>query len=278
MGPLAIAGMAAAGTAANAISQGTQNRKSRKWSEKMYERQRQDNLEFWHMQNQFNDPAQQRARMEAAGLNPALMYGGSGSVSPAANLGSPDTPRPEFNPAMIGSGLQEFAQIYDLELKQAQTSNVKALANLNNEKTIMEQIRQVGEGYKNHILHIDAHNKEELGELSLQHMRQTINKLKADTAYTLDQNERAAAMFAPNLQNAVEDILTKRLGREVTGQTLYNLGLDGQIKELDARLSRLGIRPNDPFYAHFVGNVIGHFTQKFGGVEGLIKRIIQVMK
>ena len=33
------------------------------------------NLQMWHMQNAYNDPSQQMARLKAAGLNPNLVYG-----------------------------------------------------------------------------------------------------------------------------------------------------------------------------------------------------------
>lgn len=46
--------------------------KNRKWQEQMYERQVQDNLNFWDMQNAYNDPSQQVARLKAAGINPSL--------------------------------------------------------------------------------------------------------------------------------------------------------------------------------------------------------------
>jgi hypothetical protein len=49
------------------------------------------NIKFWQMQNQYNDPAQQMARLKKAGLNPNLIYGQSvggatgqaGSVAPS---------------------------------------------------------------------------------------------------------------------------------------------------------------------------------------------------
>ena len=44
-------GAALAGTAANAISQGNLNKKNRAFAKEMYETQKQDNLDFWQMQN-----------------------------------------------------------------------------------------------------------------------------------------------------------------------------------------------------------------------------------
>lgn len=51
-----------------------------KYNKELAEYQYDKNLEMWEKQNAYNAPSAQRARLEDAGLNPALMYG-NGSVS-----------------------------------------------------------------------------------------------------------------------------------------------------------------------------------------------------
>ena len=46
-----------------------------------------ENVEFWNMQNAYNDPSAQMARLKEAGLNPNLIYGQS-SGSAAGNAGA----------------------------------------------------------------------------------------------------------------------------------------------------------------------------------------------
>jgi hypothetical protein len=60
----------------NAIAQGAQNRKTRKWNEAMYGKQREDALADWARTNEYNSPLQQMARLKEAGLSPHLIYGG----------------------------------------------------------------------------------------------------------------------------------------------------------------------------------------------------------
>lgn len=50
---------------------------NREWQERM-----------WHQQNRYNDPSQEMIRMKRAGLNPAMMYGGAGSIARADKVGS----------------------------------------------------------------------------------------------------------------------------------------------------------------------------------------------
>lgn len=75
---------AAATTASNIfgnILQQSAQDKQNAWSEKM-----------WRLNNEYNKPINQRLRLEEAGLNANLMYGGSGSVAEAEQPSSPNAP------------------------------------------------------------------------------------------------------------------------------------------------------------------------------------------
>ena len=85
------AGLSAGAAGASAISSGKMNRRAEKynkwalqqqqafnaqqaqlgrdWSEEMMGQQNEWNLQQWQRENEYNTPAAQRARLEAAGLN-----------------------------------------------------------------------------------------------------------------------------------------------------------------------------------------------------------------
>jgi hypothetical protein len=88
--PLDPATGALIGTGIGALMQIGTNRKNRQFAKEMYGRQRSDALADWHRQNTYNSPVETRKRMEAAGLNPALMYGGNqtGGMSGAVRTSS----------------------------------------------------------------------------------------------------------------------------------------------------------------------------------------------
>lgn len=133
MDPVSAAALIGAGVkAADTISQGKMNRKTRQFTEDMYNKQRADNLtdwnsqnaysqQMWNMQNQYNEnryakeradklsdwerqneydsPAAQMARYKAAGINPHAIYGNmSGGASmdatAMANASAPSTSAP----------------------------------------------------------------------------------------------------------------------------------------------------------------------------------------
>jgi len=86
-----IGGAASAlGSGANVVATGKMNKKTRAWNEKMYAIQQRDNLANWHLQNSYNSPEAQMARLQAAGLNPNLVYG-NGTVT-GNTSSAPDTP------------------------------------------------------------------------------------------------------------------------------------------------------------------------------------------
>lgn len=93
----------------------------RQLNQEAYDRQ----LEFWHMQNSYNSPAAQIARLRLAGLNPALMNGQSmsnqaGSLS-SVQGGNAQTPTQGVNFDSMDSFLVRIAQLKQMGLVDEQT-------------------------------------------------------------------------------------------------------------------------------------------------------------
>jgi hypothetical protein len=111
------------GEAVNAISTGAANRKSREFQVQMYNRQRQDALADWNMQNAYNSPASQMKRFKDAGLNPNLIYGrgDSGSAS-TVRSSSPGSFRSQPYQSDIGNIVSNMFQLHaNVVAKDAET-------------------------------------------------------------------------------------------------------------------------------------------------------------
>lgn len=116
--PLLAAGIvAAAGSAAsagvNAASASATSRKSYKFTKMLQEQQYERQKEMRDYANWYNSPVEQRARYEAAGLNPDLMYGG-GSTS-AGMSETPSVSNNQFHAespgnigGLISKGIDQF--------------------------------------------------------------------------------------------------------------------------------------------------------------------------
>lgn len=85
--------------------------RNRSLTMEMYELQRKNNIEFWNMQNAYNHPKMQMARLKEAGLNPLLVYGhGSVAGNTAGAIGNPSMSVPESHTSGM-SGTR-----YDIDL------------------------------------------------------------------------------------------------------------------------------------------------------------------
>lgn len=114
------------------------------------------NLDMWNLQNAYNTPSNQMARLEEAGLNPMLMYnqGNPGNASSSPQFEAPQmasyTGFGDMGYSRAGSflaqGLQQYA---DFKLKDAQADQIRQnTVNLEQENELMK-LRVVYQGLQN---------------------------------------------------------------------------------------------------------------------------------
>jgi len=118
------------GDVVNNLFQQGNNRKQRQWTEDMYQRQKQDNLDFWNQQNSYNSPEQQMQRYAKAGLNPALIYG-NGTSSAGNATSAPDAPNPQpYHPEAPRFNLPNVVDnYYDIATRKQNLSNQAQMGN-----------------------------------------------------------------------------------------------------------------------------------------------------
>lgn len=263
MDPLVIAalisgGTALAGTGANAISTGQMNRKSRQFSEKMYKMQFADNLRLWEMQNSYNDPKAAKARLKAAGLNPALMYGGSaaGAAGVASSVSAPSVIKPEFNTPDF-SGIGEAGRAvsnsimarYDVAIKEKQVENMEKQNDL-----LVQQIKlaQIDANRKQFDLDLDTETR----PTSVASREAQLRQLQANTQLTLDSNDRANLQNAMSLAEGMERILTARVGRQYTQSLMKSETLKRALMRSDLELRSKGLSYSDPLWARMLAKYV----------------------
>lgn len=114
----------------------SQNKKQRKWSEKMAEKSWNRDIEAWNMQNKYNSPAEQMKRYQEAGLNPNLIYGQQNtadSISSYNDISGQDVyglPQMEVGD-MIGT-------YFDIKMKKEGVDRIKKMNELLDVQTIKE--------------------------------------------------------------------------------------------------------------------------------------------
>lgn len=185
--PIVAAGIAAGsallGQGAQMMATGKMNRKNRAFAEKMMHRQRDWALADYAMQNEYNSPQAQMARLKAAGLNPNLVYG-SGATAEGGVVRSTDTAKyagetPSFD-ALKGAGGQGIAAYQNAQSMALQNNLTKQQITIAEReaqlKEIQAQALQLGILDKR----FDLDLKSELRPYSAQ--------LKKKQVETLDQN------------------------------------------------------------------------------------------
>lgn len=191
MDPLTVSALIGAGSQAlNLGKQGIANNKAYKRAQSMRD-----------YDNTYNSPVEQMKRLKAAGLNPAMMYGGSQSVQ-ASSGKVPETPRtPDF----------------DLQgIMQQAISAVKTMAENDNLRELNEQLKIKNQGFNIDnimkdlkITEQDTKNRYQTGFLdtSLEGLKYKNALTQQQTTYGIDENMRRAALSAQSLKEGALRVL-----------------------------------------------------------------------
>lgn len=256
-----VAGTAAAGSLGNIATTWIQNKKSRDFSKKMYDRQYRDNIAFWRMQNEYNSPEKQMERLRNAGLNPNLVYGqgARGATGQADKIATPDVQTPQFRTPDLsgiqGAGLAYMNAMYDFDIKQAQYDNLKAQNSQILAETALKTATAGMHKATTARSKFDLEFEMDLRDISAEARKQAVRQMTKGTDVVLRRDEREAAMNSSNLAEARERIL--RMREEVAKSVqerkriraeINNKDADTVLKRLDAELWEQGISRSDPLW------------------------------
>lgn len=270
------------------------NRHSEKFQWDMYDRQRTDAIADRDFQNSYNSPAAQMARLKAGGLNPNLVYGNGAtqqpSAAPRAASGGSFTAKPATSDSSGAAGAvsKGLEMMYTLANTQANTNNLQAnhnviveeaalkqaqtrLANqeagLTAEKENTERYTQSRTDAERRLKEFELRQGTKLADIQVTKANLENEKLKADTKFTLDQNERAEALKATSIAEAAARILNLRYQnaksdaeRQHIQQSIKVLQADEQTKSLDNLLKQEGIQPHDNLFMRVLGNVMNRIS------------------
>lgn len=257
----------------NAVAQGSMNRKTRKFAQQQALQARGWALDDWNMQNAYNSPEQQMQRYKNANLNPHLIYGQTNMAdavrsTPAADW-NPRAPEVNLDAAPVMSAywdakqrplqtdmLAKQSQLLDLEaaFKAAQTNNVNA-------DTASKLV-----GTDTSKFNLDLSRS--LQAVTTETKQWELNKLKADTGYTLNNDERQAALTAGSLREQVARITNMAVQNAKTNAEKAKIRIEsenllksGQLQELEIKLRKAGLSPNSPDWLKALEMQLGKVTE-----------------
>lgn len=245
-GGLFSGGLGAISSIFSNSSQKKENERNREFAEYMYDRQYDNSIKVWNMQNKYDLPSAQKQRLIDAGLNPDLMYSGKG-VSPSPNLQAAVAGSPSAG-SLPGYGgvVESFNQG---RLLDAQIRNIDA----DTQKKVEET---KGQGFTNIMLASDASIRDQLnsGILSAQGLEliltgkkidwtdADISKLRADTSAiqksieVMNQNITESAQRVANMKL---DEISKSLDNYIKQNSLQDqlriIAAQAHISEVEAK-------------------------------------------
>lgn len=125
MGFLENMATSAIGAIGNFFTGGASARKQYQYQSKLMDKQNQQQIDFWKMNNEYNTPFNQRARLEQAGLNPDLMYGGSGNMYQSQMPGAASGSAPNVDYGSFSDNLRFAmqAQVMDAQVSKIEQEN-----------------------------------------------------------------------------------------------------------------------------------------------------------
>lgn len=224
-------------------------------------------LEMWRRQNAYNSPEEQMKRLDAAGLNPNLVYG-SGSVVGNTSGSTPQFRAPSDYPAAnvfekIGPALNMLAAFQDFQIKGAQVDNLKAQNELIRNKAITEALnpqlmneninlrrKQAGLAFAQTAL---------TDENSYKLQREAVAEEEYGRRYGSGDNTGSALfqleMKRALLRNSQLDQLLKDSRnqeilsvKELNERRSRNVDVDTALKSLEKSYQEMGVNKSDPIY------------------------------
>lgn len=261
---LVAAGVAAASAGAQTYAQGKMNKKTREFSEKMYNKQRQDAITDFDKTNQYNSPAQQMQRLREAGLNPHLIYGSGGATSNAAPIRGADFPTPEQRTPNVGAILTDPVNAYietqrftgQQKLLDAQI--LKTLAETDTKNFTLEQNKLLAKT-QGKLLEAILQGKQIENTVNVEENTRKNVKLASDLA---EATQRIAKSISDiDLQGMMkekgnEEIKNIQQMRQKVDQEIDNLIKDGKIKQFEIQLNKMGFTKGDPIYARLAQTLV----------------------
>lgn len=260
-GSIITAGIGAITQGANAAATGANNRKARAFAKEMFDKQNARDLGYWHMQNEYNSPEAQMRRLKDAGLNPNMVYGNgavanNASAPHASNAPSWTPEAPRFDSSFAQQGLSQY---FDLEMRKAQTDNLKA------QNTVIMQDAALRAAQTGKTIQDTARSSVETDKASTllkyagDMASAQLAKITAEGNLTTSENQRRFEYLGIAAdKNARDRELNKLLQNKTISET-QKTRIETSIAALEADLRKNGINSHDPIWARAIGQILSKY-------------------
>lgn len=182
------------------------------WQAQENEKAYQRNLQMWNLQNEYNSPTQQMARLRTAGLNPNLVYGNgvTGNSSGSAPQYQPaDIKRAELSPYRgWNQGLSDaVSNFLAFRSNRAQVENMEAQNSLIRQQTATEATRQANIAASTARSEFDLSQANRLKDVSVSMAEAQMSKAQHDASTAWSQSQQS--WIKTNIDRALQETRIK---------------------------------------------------------------------
>lgn len=230
------AGISAAGNIGASLIQNEGNKRSQKRAERA-------NLKFWNLQNEYNDPSAQMARLRKAGLNPHLIYGSNASGASGNAEAIAPAKAADYE---MRNPLGDVSTFADFRQKEAVTDNLKEQNTVLQQEALLKAASTANTTLRTAQGQFDLDLAKELRTNSLQAAQANVRRMEAQAL-----GEEIETYFKhSSVGNRIKDIA---LRVQMAKSELHGQNLKNQLLQWEKELSDLGITKNDPWYRRIFG-------------------------
>lgn len=166
------------------------------WQTQENEKAYQRSLQMWNLQNEYNSPTQQMARLRSAGLNPNLVYGNGAVGNTTGNY-------PQYEPADIdrahlspyrgwNQGLSDaVSNFLAFRSNRAQVENMEAQNSLIRQQTATEATRQANIAASTARSEFDLTQANRLKDVSVSMAEAQMSKAQHDASTAWSQSQQS---------------------------------------------------------------------------------------
>lgn len=213
---------------------------SQQENEKAYQR----SLNMWNLQNEYNSPIQQMARLRTAGLNPNLVYGNGVTGNSAGST-------PQYEPAKFNAPIMQAYRGWNLGISdaisqflayrsnKAQIDNMEAQNGLIRQQTATEATKQANIAASTSRSEFDLNMAKELKDVSVSSAIADMNQKQAGAAQGWTKANREVVQY--ELDKALFDNKIKLSNQEYlkTLQAVRQLQQDNNVNAFRYEIERI---------------------------------------
>lgn len=214
------------------------------WQQQENEKAYQRSLNMWNLQNEYNSPTQQMARIRAAGLNPNLVYGNGVTGNSSGST-------PQYEPAKFNAPTMQAYRGWNLGISdaisqflayrtaKAQVDNMEAQNSLIRQQTATEATKQANIAASTSRSEFDLNMAKELKDVSVSSAIADMNQKQASASQGWTKANREVIQY--ELDKALFDNKIKLSNQEYLKalQSVRQLQQDNDINSFRYRMERL---------------------------------------